>query len=107
MDTKRTLLLSSKKEEHKLCGNEKGICSFGKEGGSRENGGGGESGSRSRDHFVSYDEEKNNVEKAAMMSLLLLEQGFSNLAKLSQRVSLKDGNLVPLNNSRLCRLGWT
>ena len=80
---------------------------FGKEGGSRENSGGGESGSRSRDHFVSYDEEKNNVEKAAMMSLLLLEQGFSNLAKLSQRVSLKDGNLVPLNNSRLCRLGWT
>ena len=47
------------------------------------------------------------MEKAAMMSLLLLEEGFSNLAKLSQRVSLKDENLVPLNNSRLCRLGWT
>ena len=49
----------------------------------RENSGGGESGSRSRDHFVSYDEEKNNVEKAAMTSLLLLEEGFSNLAKVS------------------------
>ena len=34
------------------------------------------------------------MEKAAIMSLLLLEEGFSNLAKLSQRVSLKDGNLV-------------
>ena len=42
---------------------------FGKEHGSRENSGGGESGSGSGesgsgsgDHFVSYDEEKNNLE---------------------------------------------
>ena len=37
---------------------------------------------------------KRTMEKAAIMSLLLLEKGFSNLAKLSQRVSLKDEHLV-------------
>ena len=34
------------------------------------------------------------MEKAAIMSLLLVEEGFSNPVKLSQRVTLKDGNLV-------------
>ena len=36
------------------------LAPFGKENGSREDSGGGGSGSGSGDHFVPFDEEKNN-----------------------------------------------